>query len=127
MCKSSNKIRVAVIGGGISALSAAYRILETYSEELELRVLAKERYEKTATYSAGGIWFPLGNFGPEAEDRLPQIRQWFAETGSYYEKLIGNSIAFFFLKNRVLSGFVTKNVYFTKRLWRPIIDLQMFL
>ena len=49
----------------------------------------KEHHIDTTSYVAGGIWLPLGTFGPEADHMLPQIRDWFLETREYFQKLIG--------------------------------------
>ena len=88
---SSDKLRVAVVGAGVSGLSSAFQILSSFKDEIKLTVLSKQRPEATTSYVAGGIWLPLGTFGPEAEHRLPQIREWLTETRKYFENLIGQS------------------------------------
>lgn len=85
---SLNKLRVAVVGAGISGLSSAYQLLSHFHHEIQLTVLSKEHHADTTSYVAGGIWLPLGTFGPEADHMMPQIRDWFLETRQYFEKLI---------------------------------------
>ena len=42
---SSSKLRVAVVGAGISGLSSAYRLLSSYHKEIQLTILSKgEQY-----------------------------------------------------------------------------------
>lgn len=55
----NNKIKIAVIGAGITGTSTAYRfLLRNTTENVELTVIAKEFSPDTTSDGAAGHWEP---------------------------------------------------------------------
>jgi glycine/D-amino acid oxidase-like deaminating enzyme len=52
------KKRVAVIGAGTVGLSAAFRLLELYKDQVEVTIIAAEFLQQTTSYGSGGLWEP---------------------------------------------------------------------
>ena len=86
-------VRVAVVGGGISGLSSAYRILTDFKSELELTIISEHSYENTTSRVAAGLWRPDEKYDSD-DETMQTIKRWFRETREYYESLVAEGIDF---------------------------------
>ena len=60
----SRGVRVAVVGAGVSGLSVALCLCESYGRQLELSVIADKYSPDTTSDRAGAIFIPSANYIP---------------------------------------------------------------